>query len=71
MDKEKDLINKENLAFLNEVDIETLKPREFMMFKQLVCLARLYSDSDSSNDLSISSSSDSAGINFDKIYSSF
>lgn len=39
------LINKSNLHFLNEVKIENLNAKQFMMFKQLVCLAKMFSDS--------------------------
>lgn len=35
------LLTKDSLSFLNEVDISKLKPRQFSMFKQTVCLLKL------------------------------
>ena len=39
------LISRKNLSFVNEVDIENLNPRKFILYKQLVCLCKMYNDS--------------------------
>ncbi len=53
------LVNQENLAFINEVDPQTLDPRHFLLFKQLVCLCKLWFQEEQTT------------INFNHIYESF
>ena len=42
---DKKLITNEQLQFLNEVDLESLSPRQFQLYKQLVCLSKMFSES--------------------------
>ena len=58
------LVSRERLHFLHDVKIEELDPRHFMMFKQLVCLTKLWSDS-------IEAAKDETPLNFNKIYEKF
>lgn len=40
---DKEFINIDRLSFINKINIEELDPRSFTLFKQLVCLAKLWS----------------------------
>ena len=42
---DKDIINEENLKFLNDVDVSKLKSYTFNIYKQLVCLTKMWFDS--------------------------
>lgn len=59
------MISSKNLSFLEKVEIEKLTPLQFQMFKQLVCLAKLYSDSQQGKEMELT------GVDFDAIYSKF
>jgi hypothetical protein len=59
---ESKLISNENLLFLNTTNLEDLSPRHFLLYKQLVCLTKIFSESQD-NCLS--------EIDFDMIFKKF
>ncbi|CDW77722.1 UNKNOWN [Stylonychia lemnae] len=36
------IINEDNLAFLNDIDPNALSPRNFLLYKQLICLVQMF-----------------------------
>ena len=64
------LINRQNLSFLNRVHLDQLQPRHFLYFKLVVCLAKLYSDSQEHPDFQLGAANN-PGIDFDGIFAKF
>ena len=44
-DSNQTLLTAETLSFINKVELDKLSPKNFFIFKQLVCLAKMYEDS--------------------------
>ena len=66
---DKQLVNPENLKFLNDINLPELDPHHFLLYKQVVCLAKMWFDQPENKDYDGVKPEDV--LFFEKIYNKF